>query len=686
MNNTSFRRQIAKLCIVFVLICLTVTNINPIPNAGAQEGGQPTPQPNSIPPTPTPTSASDTSEQKNELERQSLDNVMEALVPTNDDFSFATPILGDLYSDILDTTGATVASDDPYMGCGYGINSNTVWYRFTTPSAGKLRANTIGSNYDTVIAVFTGLRGSLVPIICNDDYSGLQSQIEFQVQAGQTYYLEVADYGSPGGGLLQLTVDFIHIDVPLDIVLLQDETGSMYDDIAQLQSLAPQTWDSINEVSTAGFRMSVVGFKDFARTPWGDGSDWVYRLLTDFVTDRNQFVASVNALTAYGGNDGPESQYAAANYLLASNHPCIDSNGNGNCLDFFDTPIGQQPHFRSGARRIILLATDASFHDPTNTPGYPGPSRDVVADKLLANRVIVIGLVPGGEGYVPQVDDLATLTGGSTQNTGSTGGDIANAIAIALGRFRPVSSVLSTVTVTPNTVLADGNATALVTVTLRDTANMPVAGKSVILISTRGGQDIIYQPVTQTDINGQTTGLIASLSSGDSNIIAVDVTDSVQIAQQPLIQFTPDNQELLNKINRFNSTTQIQLSNLESSVKQVGKDGDEMKRFIAEDRASIAINIFNMFWGTYKGVKEINRLRAGVQLALPGLTDAGYDVIENFVRGYPESGDLFNLTWRQAIQTENFESLILQRDFALLRDFDSYYEILRFTLIGELKK
>ena len=30
--------------------------------------------------------------------------------------------------------------------------------------------------------------------------------------------------------------------------------------------------------------------------------------------------------------------------------------------------------------------------------------------------------------------------------------------------------------------------------------------------------------------------------------------------------------------------------------------------------------------------------------------------------------------------------LILQRDFALLRDFDSYYEILRFTLIGELKK
>jgi len=29
-------------------------------------------------------------------------------------------------------------------------------------------------------------------------------------------------------------------------------------------------------------------------------------------------------------------------------------------------------------------------------------------------------------------------------------------------------------------------------------------------------------------------------------------------------------------------------------------------------------------------------------------------------------------------------SLVVQRDFALLRDFDSYYEILRFTLVGEL--
>jgi len=39
---------------------------------------------------------------------------------------------------------------------------------------------------------------------------------------------------------------------------------------------------------------------------------------------------------------------------------------------------------------------------------------------------------------------------------------------------------------------------------------------------------------------------------------------------------------------------------------------------------------------------------------------------------------------RAELATKPFAAfLVLQRDFVLLRDFDSYYEILRFTLIGE---
>lgn len=230
----------------------------------------------------------------------------------------------------------------------------------------------------------------------------------------------------------------IVIDVPLDIVLLQDETGSMGDDIGALRALAPQIWDSIAAVSTAGFRMSVAGFGDYARSPWGSSSDSVYRLTQNFTTSRDAFTNGVGILKASGGNDTPESQYPALYYTLTPSHPCIDTNGDGDCSDRNDTPIGQQPSFRSGAKRIILLATDAPFHAPETTPRYPGPSGDTVRNALRATNTAVIGLVPGGAGRIAQVDDLALQTGGSVQNTGSSGQDVAQAIAQAIGEFGSV--------------------------------------------------------------------------------------------------------------------------------------------------------------------------------------------------------------------------------------------------------
>ena len=308
------------------LLLLMATGSAPV----AAQGPEPTPQPNFLKPTPTPPL-----NLKTDLEQRSQKPSRSAIAASNDDFDSAIVISRFPFTHALDTTGATMASDDPNMGCGAGVNSNTVWYRFTAPSAGRIRAHTFGSNYDTVLAAFTGSRGALTSIACNDDTSTLQSEIIFRVQSGVTYHLEAADYGSPGGGQLQLTVEFTPtstIDVPIDIVLVQDETGSMGDDISSLRNLAPQIWDSIAGISTAGFRMSVVGFRDFARSPWGDSSDWVYRLIGDFTTSRDQFVTAVNALTARGGYDGPESQYATLYYLLTPSHSCIDSNGDGDCL------------------------------------------------------------------------------------------------------------------------------------------------------------------------------------------------------------------------------------------------------------------------------------------------------------------------------------------------------------------
>ncbi len=130
--------------------------------------------------------------------------------PANDDFGSAVQIGSFPYDTSEDTAGATVADDDPSMGAGAGQNSATVWYSFTVSQGGHLDVNTTDSSYDTVLAAFTGSRGSLSLVVSNDDVSNSirQSEIAFDVQADTTYYLEVAAYGSGGGGQLQLAASF----------------------------------------------------------------------------------------------------------------------------------------------------------------------------------------------------------------------------------------------------------------------------------------------------------------------------------------------------------------------------------------------------------------------------------------------------------------------------------------------
>jgi thermitase len=133
-----------------------------------------------------------------------------AAAPANNNFG-APAIINTLpYTKSQDTWGATVAGTDPMPTCGSGQNSNSVWYRYTAPSTGLLEIDTWGSDYDTVVAVWMGTAGNLSQIDCNDDaYGNFQAWLEgVPVTAGVTYYIEVMDYGDPGGGQLELYVDF----------------------------------------------------------------------------------------------------------------------------------------------------------------------------------------------------------------------------------------------------------------------------------------------------------------------------------------------------------------------------------------------------------------------------------------------------------------------------------------------
>ncbi|MCX6017484.1 MAG: S8 family serine peptidase [Chloroflexi bacterium] len=148
-----------------------------------------------------------------------------------DDIGAAKEISGWPYSDVEDTSAATTASDDPVL-CSSLWGGASVWYRFTPTETGWLTMDTIGSEYDTILAVFSGAPGDLTPVpnACNDDSSDLQSQVELQINAGQTYYVEVTDFQwdsaerahkakraaarASAGGLLHLNASFTN-DVPV---------------------------------------------------------------------------------------------------------------------------------------------------------------------------------------------------------------------------------------------------------------------------------------------------------------------------------------------------------------------------------------------------------------------------------------------------------------------------------------
>jgi len=127
-----------------------------------------------------------------------------AAPPANDDFDNATIIGQFPFYDAISTSEATVNVDDPYC-VGQAV---TVWYKFTAAANTTIVADTRGSSYDTTLSVYTGTRGALNQITCNDDYYGLQSFVQFPTSAGETYYFMVSQFGTGGsGGSMVLTVN-----------------------------------------------------------------------------------------------------------------------------------------------------------------------------------------------------------------------------------------------------------------------------------------------------------------------------------------------------------------------------------------------------------------------------------------------------------------------------------------------
>ncbi|MBE9242639.1 beta strand repeat-containing protein [Synechocystis salina] len=120
----------------------------------------------------------------------------------NDNFANRISVSGTVVSTSGTNVGFTGETGEPNQSGSL----NSAWWSWTAPVSGNVTIDTIGSNFDTVLSVYTGnaLNAlALVPNGQNDDIGGgvVQSRVSFGATSGTTYQIAVDGYDSTTGNI-----------------------------------------------------------------------------------------------------------------------------------------------------------------------------------------------------------------------------------------------------------------------------------------------------------------------------------------------------------------------------------------------------------------------------------------------------------------------------------------------------
>ncbi len=116
-----------------------------------------------------------------------------AAAPANDNLAARIVLSGSPVSTTGTSVASTKESGEPFHGPD-DDTGNSVWWSWTAPASGLYTVSTAGSNYDTLLAVYTGtVFGNLPLVVRNDDRDGFDttSYVSFQATAGVTYQIAV---------------------------------------------------------------------------------------------------------------------------------------------------------------------------------------------------------------------------------------------------------------------------------------------------------------------------------------------------------------------------------------------------------------------------------------------------------------------------------------------------------------
>ena len=130
----------------------------------------------------------------------SLPSAAAAQAPANDNLASAFELSGLSTSVLGSTVNATRESGEP-VHAGVVPTGPSVWWTWTAPSTARVMMDVCDTNFDAVLAVYSGTQvNALTPVAADDDdCDGLGARVGFAATNGSVYKVAVAGFNGAAG-------------------------------------------------------------------------------------------------------------------------------------------------------------------------------------------------------------------------------------------------------------------------------------------------------------------------------------------------------------------------------------------------------------------------------------------------------------------------------------------------------
>jgi hypothetical protein len=242
--------------------------------------------------------------------------------PSNDDFGDAVPLR--IGSEVQGSVnGATRQRGEPRHA--ESLARRSVWYRFHARRKVTVLLGTCKSNFDTVVAVYSGRRlSSLRPVDFNDDGCGsigAGSRVSFTARRGRTYRIAVVGF-SPRG---RFTLSVSRVNAPPNDDFVDAARISLGSTVSgttrnATRELHEPRHNGEEADLTVWFKLTVAVARPVELNTCGSGFDTVLAVYTGRAVDRLTEVTSndddcgLSSRVTFGAEAGVTYRIAVAEY------------------------------------------------------------------------------------------------------------------------------------------------------------------------------------------------------------------------------------------------------------------------------------------------------------------------------------------------------------------------------------